>query len=74
MFSQFCEAAYYQELLAFWGLFYFFVLEDPGIAVGDENGVQSCGERGIDVGFGTVADHPGGVWIEFEFFHDERIG
>ena len=35
------------------------VLEDPGEVVGDEDGVESCAESGIDVGAGAVADHPG---------------
>src|SRR5580698_10192365 len=39
------------------------VFELPGVGVRQEDGVQARGERGIDVGFGAVADHPcrGGV-------------
>jgi hypothetical protein len=40
------------------------VLEDPGGVVGDEDGVEAGLERGVDVGFGGVADHPGGGRVE----------
>lgn len=39
------------------------VLEDPGEAVGDEDGVESGPEGGIDVRAGAVADHPGGCGV-----------
>lgn len=37
------------------------VLEDPGVGVVDVDGVEAGSERGIDVGAGTVADHPRGL-------------
>lgn len=42
MLAQFGEAAYDQQLLALGGLVYFFVFQDPGVAVGNEDCVQSC--------------------------------
>ena len=65
MFSELGETAYYQELLAFRGGIYFFVFQDPGIAVGNEDGVHPSGQRGVDIGLGTVADHPGAGVIAF---------
>lgn len=35
------------------------VLKDPGEVVGDEDGVEAGREGRVDVGPGTVADHPG---------------
>jgi len=35
------------------------VLKHPGKVVRDEDGVQSGGERGIDVRAWTIANHPG---------------
>ena len=35
------------------------VLENPGEVVGDEDGIETGAEGGVDVGPGTVADHPG---------------
>ena len=46
-------------MLAGWGLVDDFVFEDPGEVVGDEDGVKAGGEGWVDVGTGTVADHPG---------------
>ena len=46
-------------MLAGGGLVDDLVLQDPSEVVGDEDGVQAGGECGIDVGTGTVADHPG---------------
>ena len=43
------------------------VFEDPCIAVGDEDGVQSNGQRRIDVGSGAVSDHPGCISGEVVF-------
>ena len=41
-----------------------FVLEDPGVRVRHEHSVEAGGERGVDVGFWAVADHPGALGIE----------
>ena len=49
------------------------MLEDPSVAVGDEHGVESGGQRGVDVGLGAVADHPGGVVLEFVFVSESGI-
>ena len=53
------EAGEFEEGLAGWGLVDYLVLEDPGEVVGDEDGVEAGGEGWVDVGAGTVADHPG---------------
>src|ERR1019366_10782787 len=39
----------------------FVALQHPGVMVGNKDGVQSGLQRGIDVGLGTVADHPGAL-------------
>src|SRR5260370_32523757 len=72
--SQFCEAADDQQLLARWRRVYFLVLENPGRAVRHENGVQSGGQRGIDVGFGAIADHPRGIVLQLKLFDRASIG
>lgn len=36
-------------------------LERPGEVVGDEDGVKTCCEGWIDIGLGTVSDHPCGA-------------
>ena len=46
-------------MLARGGLVDDLMLEDPGEVVRDEDGVKACGEGGVDVGAGAVADHPG---------------
>jgi len=46
-------------VLAGGGLVDYLVLEDPGEVVGDEDGVEAGAEGGVNVGAGTVADHPG---------------
>ena len=46
-------------MLAGGGLVDYLVLEDPGEVVGDEDGVEAGAEGGVNVGAGTVADHPG---------------
>ncbi len=40
------------------GLVDYLVLENPGEVVGDEDGVDASAESRVDVGAGTVADHP----------------
>ena len=51
---------------------HFFMLQNPGIAVGHENRVQSRSQRRIDVRPGAVADHPCGIAREF-IFGDQRV-
>ena len=46
-------------MLAAWRLVDDLVLENPGEVVRDENGVEACSKGWVDVGPGTVADHPG---------------
>ena len=36
------------------------MLKLPGVLVWQKDGIETSGESRIDVGFGTVADHPGG--------------
>src|SRR5580692_10366502 len=67
MLAQFGEAADDEELLTGGGWVDFFVLEDPGVTVRDEDGVQAGGHRGVDVGFRAVADHPCGVGVSSYF-------
>jgi hypothetical protein len=40
-----------------------FVFEDPGEAVGDEDGVEASDEGGVDVRARAIADHPGGAGL-----------
>src|SRR5271165_4156057 len=61
VFAQLGEAAYDEQLLIGRRGIEFFVLKNPGIAMRDENRVQTRSQRGIDVGLRTVANHPGGV-------------
>jgi hypothetical protein len=57
-----------------WSRVQFFMFENPGVAVRDENRVQARGQRGIDVRLRAVADHPGGSRGEFIFLDDRVIG
>ena len=52
----------------------FLVLKNPGIAVRNEDGVQSGSQRGIDVGLRAVSDHPGGRRSATVFFDELRVG
>ena len=45
----------------------FLVLENPGIAVRHENGMQSRRQRRIDVGLRTVPDHPSAFGLQRVF-------
>lgn len=55
------EMGQFEELAADRGMIDVFALQCPGKVVGDEDGVQSGGEGGIDVGFRAVTDHPCGA-------------
>jgi len=61
---QFSEAIKLEKLLSGWRGGEFGVLEHPGIFMEEMDGVEARGQRGIDVGFWTVADHPCGARIE----------
>ena len=65
MFAEFGETAHDQELLPCRGGVYFFVFENPGVAVGNEHRIHSSSESRIDVRFRTVADHPRAGVIAF---------
>lgn len=56
--GQIGEAGEFEEGLASGRLVDDIVLEDPGEVVGDKDGVEAGGEGWVDVGAGTVADHP----------------
>src|SRR6266496_5915997 len=56
--AQFCKAADNQKILSCRSRVQLLVLEDPGVAMGNEHGVQTCGECWIDVGLRAVSDHP----------------
>jgi hypothetical protein len=49
MFPQIGETVDGQQTLREDGFFYDVVFEDPGIAMGNEDRVQTRGQRGIDV-------------------------
>ena len=51
-----------------------FVLEAPRVGVGDEDGVEAGGERGVDVGPGGVADHPGQGRVEADVSDELVVG
>ena len=57
------ETSQFEEVLAVGWLVDYFMLEDPGEVVGDEDGVQAGSERRIDVRSRTVANHPGGAGL-----------
>ena len=59
MLGEIGEGGWFEEVLASGRLVDDLVLEDPGEVVGDEDGVEARGEGRVDVGAGTVADHPG---------------
>ena len=61
MTSQIGETGQFEEVLAVGWLVDYFMLQDPGEVVGDEDGVEAGAEGRIDVGARTVADHPGGA-------------
>ena len=50
------------------------MLEDPGVSVGDEDGMEAGGEGGVDVGAGAVADHPGAGRIAGVAADDLAVG
>src|SRR4051794_22296074 len=68
------KALDHEELGSVPRLRYFFVLEHPGIVVRDEHSIESSGERRINVGLGTVADHPGHVWSEAVLLRNGAVG
>ena len=43
VFAKFGEFSYNQQSLVWWGWVEFFVLQDPGVAMGDKDGVESGG-------------------------------
>ena len=50
------------------------VLEAPRVGMGDEDGVEAGGERGVDVGPGGVADHPGQGRVEADIGDELVVG
>ena len=61
-------------MLAGEGLVHGLVFEHPGEVVGDEDGVEASGERGVDVGLGAIADHPGHVGLELVVAGEQAVG
>ena len=45
-------------MLAFGSVLNFGVFEHPRVFVEEKDSVQAGGERGVDIAFGAVADHP----------------
>lgn len=74
MFAQFSEAADDEQLLRSRSRINLFMFQNPGISVGNEYRVQPRGQGRIDVGFRTIADHPGRIMIQAELPDDSRIG
>src|SRR5580704_1343601 len=74
MLAQFRKPSHNQQPLPRWRRIHFLMLQNPGVAVGHENCVQSRGQRGIDVRPGAVADHPGGIAHERMFSDHGLIG
>src|SRR5437879_7971307 len=58
MFPEIGESLHYQQAARCFRRREFFVLQNPSVAVGHEYGVEACRKRGIDVGLGTVSNHP----------------
>lgn len=58
MVCQVCEVGQFEKLPPGGRMVDILALECPGKVVGDEDGIEPCGEGGVNVGFGTVADHP----------------
>ena len=50
------------------------VLKDPGKVVRNEDGVEACSERRIDIGLGGVAYHPGGRWVAVVAMDEVSVG
>lgn len=73
MFAEFGESSYDQQFLPGRCRVDFFVLENPGIAVRDEDCVQSRSQGGIDIRLGAIPDHPGGVAIALVSVGDMRV-
>ncbi len=51
-----------------------FVFQMPGVGVGDEDGIESGGQRGVDVRAWGVADHPGLVCRQLELVEYLPVG
>lgn len=52
------ERLQFEQLLSGRRCFHHFVFQHPGEVMWDEDGVQTCSQRWVDVGAGAVADHP----------------
>ena len=74
MLPQLREAAHDQQALRRRRGIHFFMFQDPGIAVRDENRVQSRSQRRIDVRLRAVADHPRGFARQFMLLDQGVIG
>jgi hypothetical protein len=73
MFTQFREASHNQQSLRRRCGIQLFMFENPRIAVRYENGMQTRGQRRIDVRLGTVTDHPCGIAREFVFLRQSVV-
>jgi len=68
------ERGEFEQGLSIAGLIDGFVFKDPGVVVGDEDGVEARGQGGVDVGAGAVADHPGGGGLEAVAVGERVVG
>jgi hypothetical protein len=50
------------------------LLQNPGVSVPNEDGVQARFQRRVDFGFRTVADHPGSIRGHAAVLHKLAVG
>src|SRR5262245_2880034 len=55
------------------GLHDLLMLEMPRVRMRNQDRAESSFNRGIDVRFGRIADHPAAVFIEFVITHDAPV-
>src|SRR5438105_12751692 len=71
--AQLAEALHHKQATCPRGLTQLLVLQYPGLMVRNEDGIQSRGERRVDVGPGTVANHPCRTERKMEPIHQFEI-
>ena len=71
---KFVEGAQFQQMLAVTCRVNYFMFKYPGMGVMNEHCMQAGCKSGIDVGLGTVANHPGGVRRQLIFLAYRGVG
>jgi len=61
--SQICEVSEFEKLPSSGRMVDILALQRPCEVVGNEDGIEPGGEGRVDVGLGTVADHPRGACL-----------